>query len=306
MAPPLVSVVLCTYNGADRVLNAISSVLAQETNDLELIVIDDCSTDGVYEIINDVKDSRLIVKALPVNGGVYAARNEGLKLARGSFVAFIDDDDTWLPSKLTSQLRMFESHPHLGLVHCGAEDLMPDGRRLVRLPPKWSNDYRANLVADGIVTSSVVVRRSVFDEVGIFDPTMRSFGDWDMWLRIAAKYPTASVDEPLVCATQREGSIQHGAIDSLTFHRSRVLTKHWSRASKEGLASEVLAYHAYFMASKYLVAGRKKEARSFASQSLRHHLDPRPALVLILTVIPENLRSQAWMLLASIRRRLKV
>jgi glycosyltransferase involved in cell wall biosynthesis len=306
MNEPKVSVVLCTYNGAGRVQGAISSVLGQEMTDLELIVIDDASTDGVFDVVSGVEDLRLRAVRLASNGGVYAARNHALSMARGAYIAFIDDDDAWMPDKLTRQLALFAERAELGLVHCGATDVMPDGRRLKRLPPVWADEYAANLVADGIITSSVIVPRTVFDSVGTFDATMRSFADWDMWLKVAAKYPVAGVGLPLVIATQHDGSIQHGAADSLAFHRGRVLAKHWSETVRLGLEDRVLAFHYYFVAKKLLTAGRRREARALASKSIGLRRDGRTLALFLLTFLSEDRREQTWNTLANVRRALRV
>src|SRR5690606_37626685 len=103
-------------------------------------VIDDASSDGVFEVVGSVRDPRLKAIRLPSNEGVYQARNHALSLAQGAYIAFIDDDDAWAPDKLTRQLELFAARPDVGLVHSGAIDVMPDGRRLKRLPPKWSDD----------------------------------------------------------------------------------------------------------------------------------------------------------------------
>jgi glycosyltransferase involved in cell wall biosynthesis len=199
---PTVSVVLPTRNRAAMLLRAIASVVAQTCGDFELIVVDDASTDDTAARLAGVADPRLRCLVNDVAGGGPRARNRGIAAARGRFVAFLDDDDEWLPQKLQRQLEVFErGSAGLGLVQGGSEVVASGSGRVVHtVVPLVGRAVRPEDFLDEIdfTTSVVMIRRSCLDEVGGFDETLAGAQDRDLWIRLAGACEFDAVPEVLV------------------------------------------------------------------------------------------------------------
>lgn len=204
MCARLVSVVMPAYNAERFIRQAIDSVLNQTYPDVELIVVDDGSTDGTAAVALSYGDRLRYVRQ--ENARQAAARNLGLSLAAGDLIAFLDADDAWLPEKLEKQVALWESRPELGLVGCSTRLIDEQGRAL--------RDCRANLRGGCLrkillreyegagVGSTALVPRGVFDAVGDFDPALPPCEDSDFLWRVASRYPLNFVDEPQVLYRQ--------------------------------------------------------------------------------------------------------
>jgi glycosyltransferase involved in cell wall biosynthesis len=192
---------VAAYNASAYVRTAIEGVLAQTIGDIEVIVVDDGSIDNTAQVVQAIADER-VRYVYQVNQGPSAARNAGIRLARGEFVAFLDSDDRWMPSKLEAQLDRFKEVPGAGLVHCTTIIVDNDGH-VQRCQAASLEGYAldALLMGNKIATSSVMVPRHVFDRVGGFDESISRGEDWEMWLRISALFPIAAVSKPLVVYT---------------------------------------------------------------------------------------------------------
>lgn len=196
--PPVVSVVIPTFNRWPMVGEAVASVLAQTYGDLELIVVDDGSTDDTGRELAKFGD-RLRYFATE-NRGAAAARNFGVRQARGRYVAFLDSDDLWRPSKLQAQVSYMEEHPEIKV--CQTEEIWI--RNGVRVNPKAvhrkpsGNIFLRSLELCLVSPSAVLLTRELFKELGGFDESFPVCEDYDLWLRLAAKYPVPLIAEPLV------------------------------------------------------------------------------------------------------------
>jgi len=196
-----ISVIIPTYNYARFLGEAIDSAFAQTSPSLEVIVVDDGSTDATPEVLAAYSDRIRVIRQK--NQGVAMARNAGIAAARGEYLAFLDSDDAWYPRKLELQLPRFEAEPALGLVHCGAETIDSAGRTL-----KMSVGGMEGRVAEAMLRldrevinpqgSSIVVPKRVAEEIGGFDRRLPPSEDWDFCYRIAARYPIGYVAEVLV------------------------------------------------------------------------------------------------------------
>lgn len=187
---PKVSVIIPTFNRASYVCEAIDSVLAQTYQDLEIIVVDDGSTDDTLPVLETYGERLRLLRQK--NSGPAVARNRGIFAARGEYIAFLDSDDLWVPSKLEKQVAVLDSEPEIGLVYTDCfkgkslEDITNgSGGCYAEWAPQSGDIFgqltRLNLVA----TPSVLVRFAVLRRVGIFDPLLRRGEDYDLWLRIA-------------------------------------------------------------------------------------------------------------------------
>lgn len=199
---PSVSVIIPTHNRRELLTRALSSVRDQTESAAEIIVVDDGSDDGTYEMLlgrDEYRDVRVI--RLPQNAGVSAARNVGIVDSNGQWLAFLDSDDAWLPQKLERQLSALRAQPRdCRVLHCD-EVWIRNGRRVNAMKKHakaGGNIYRACLALCAISPSAVMVHRTVFAAVGLFDEQLPACEDYDMWLRICSRYPVTYVDEPLV------------------------------------------------------------------------------------------------------------
>jgi len=199
---PLVSIVVPTRNRAAMLQRAIASVAGQTFADFELIVVDDASTDDTLQQLAVHPESRLRVLCSPCPGGAPRARNRGVAAARGRFLAFLDDDDEWLPQKLERQLEVFaRGSARLGLVHGGSTVVSSATGRVVHtVVPTPGLAVRAGdfLGEISFTTSVVLVRRQCLEEVGVFDEALAGSQDRDLWIRLAGACDFDAVPEVLV------------------------------------------------------------------------------------------------------------
>jgi len=195
---PRVSAIITTYNRRAFVQEAVDSVLAQSYDDWELIVVDDGSTDGTGEALERYGEKLWYV--FQENRGASSARNRGLELARGEFVAFLDSDDLWLPRKLQVQVACMDGHPDCRI--CYTDEIwIRRGRRVnpKKGHAKYSGEIYTHCLPLCIISpSSALMRRGLFKEVGVFDPTLPVCEDYDLWLRVAASFPVFFIPQRLI------------------------------------------------------------------------------------------------------------
>lgn len=195
-----ISVVIPTYNRAELLKNSINSVLSQTYRDFEILVIDDCSSDHTPGVLEVIRDERLRVIRNGSNKGIAAVRNIGVTSARGEYIAFLDDDDEWLPGKLEKQLDVLEGgSANLGCVYTGVLVINSDGDQVLQTSiPRYRNNILKELLFQNfITTSTVVVKKACFEKVGLFDEDIPYGEDYDMWIRIAKEFEFDFVKEPL-------------------------------------------------------------------------------------------------------------
>jgi glycosyltransferase involved in cell wall biosynthesis len=195
---PEVSVIIPTFNRAAMVLEAVESVLAQEGVDLQLIVVDDGSTDDTPSRLH--RFGSAVQYHRQPRSGVSASRNRGVALSMAPLVAFLDSDDLWLPGKLQVQKTFMDRHREAMI--CQTEEIwVRNGRRLnprIRHRKPSGDIFRRSLELCLVSPSAVMIRRELFDRVGYFDETLPMAEDYDLWLRVAAGYPVYLLPEPLV------------------------------------------------------------------------------------------------------------
>ncbi len=201
MGQPCVSVVVPTRNRAALVTATLRSVLNQRDVDLEVIVVDDASTDETVAALARVSDDRLRVVRHSTQQGVSAARNTGISAADGRWLAFVDDDDLFAPDKLVSQLAALKASPGARW-SCVGVVVVDFALRIIDWveAPSTTDLSSQMLLYDAVPGggSGVVVSRDLLDEVGYFDPDLSCEADWDMWLRLAQESSVATVARPLL------------------------------------------------------------------------------------------------------------
>jgi glycosyltransferase involved in cell wall biosynthesis len=220
---PLVSVIIPTFNRAWILLEAIESVLSQTFENYELIVVDDGSTDNTRLLLKACKDIRVVSQE---NKGVSAARNRGIEAATGDYLAFLDSDDLWLPEKLDLQMAFFKTHPK-AMICQTQETWIRNGKRI---NPKKRHRKASGMFFDRslalclVSPSAVIIKKELLEDVGQFDEDLPACEDYDLWLRIGARYPMFLVDEALVI--KRGGHAdQLSALSGLDKYRIQSLKK---------------------------------------------------------------------------------
>lgn len=297
---PTVSVVIAAYNAEAFIQEALDSVLAQTYRDYEVIVVDDGSTDATAERVRRYGEAvRLVQQA---NAGSAAARNRGIQEARGTYVAFLDADDLWLPEKLERQVGLHEAGgprwSYTDAWHVDAATGAPLSRWSDTHPAPEGDVAPVLLCGNFITAATALVDRSVLTRIGGFPETLPGRAsiseDWALWLRIAVDHPVARVPEPCAQLRQHGGrktetmNLQH-ALDARVEMIRRTVERAPARLGPhEG--SALAAVH-LGIARKWMNRGDVSTARSVLREGLRR--DPRhlPSLVfLLLTWLPTPLR----------------
>ncbi|MFA5111685.1 MAG: glycosyltransferase family A protein [Desulfobaccales bacterium] len=195
---PRVSVIIPTYNRAGLVREAVASVLAQTYRDFEIVVVDDASSDGTGAALAEWREVQVIRH--PHRRGVSAARNTGIRAARGEWLALLDSDDLWLPEKLARQMAYLLARPGLWLcqtdetwVRRGARVNKPVSHRKVE-----GRIFLPSLARCVVSPSAVILHRKLIEAHGGFDETLPAAEDYDLWLRLTWRYEVGLVEEPLV------------------------------------------------------------------------------------------------------------
>jgi glycosyltransferase involved in cell wall biosynthesis len=200
---PQVSVLVAAFNGSTLIGRAIASAGAQSFRDLEIVVVDDGSTDDTAAVALAAGATRVIRQA---NRGIGATRRRLLEEARGEWVAFLDHDDWWSPDKLMRQMHQVDER--VGLVHTESEYFTESGRTWIRgwTPPPGADAFDHLIPDCKVVTSSTLIRREALLEAGSFPEDLSQAEDWLAWMRLASRWRFGYVSEPLTHYFLREGS----------------------------------------------------------------------------------------------------
>ncbi|MDP6673510.1 MAG: glycosyltransferase, partial [Gammaproteobacteria bacterium] len=205
---PLISIVVPAHNAATTIKETIDSVLRQTLTDFELLIIDDGSTDDTVKIVANITDSRVHCFSF-ANEGPSAARNRGIERTTGEFVAFLDADDLWLPGKLAAQVDALRRNPDAALAFSWSDSIDEAGTFLKKgnhVPPEDSV-YEQLIVWNFLDNGSTpMIRRKTLSGAGAFDEGLRYGEDWDMWLRLAYRYPIICIPEVHVLYRVRQSS----------------------------------------------------------------------------------------------------
>jgi len=267
-------VVIPTYNRFPQVKHAIESVLSQTYRDFELWVVDDGSTDGTGEALRAYGDR--ITYVWQENNGVSAARNVGLRVSRGKYVAFLDSDDLWMPRKLEIQVRCMEENPQFPL--CYTDEVWI--RRGVRVNPKRKHAKYSGWIFERclplciISPSSALMKRALFDEVGGFDETLPVCEDYDFWLRVTARYPVLFIGQKLI--VKRGGHEDQLSGRSWGNDRYRVmaleklLRSQDLRPEEKGMAADKLVRKCTILSQGFYKRGKREAGERYAHLATRY------------------------------------
>jgi glycosyltransferase involved in cell wall biosynthesis len=280
---PRVSVIIPTHNRSKLLRAAVKSALAQTYPNIEIIVVDDGSTDDTPPIM--AQYAGRVIYLQQANQGVAAARNTGVRAATGEYLTFLDDDDLILPAKVERQVQVLSSRPEIGLVHCRYYYADGDGNLLdkVGLLPE-GEVLKALLCGNFIWVGAPLIHRRCLEQVGLFDEEIPSVSaDWDLWLRIAlADIPFACVQEPLgVYRTQQDSMLADAA--SLERATLAVFDKVFANsqlpADAVDVKAQALSMWHFWISCRYYAAHRWDDAQRNLSEALAlcPHLLAEPA-----------------------------
>lgn len=265
MSQTTVDVIIPTHNGLPYLKETVESVLAQTHKHLNLYVVDDGSTDGgaTKKYITGIKDPRVIYVS-KTNGGQATARNVGAKKGKAPFVAFLDSDDVWYPTKLQQQLAAIEQHPHIGMVYGLCDYIDDDSNHIGELNYQRSGRLFDYLLTGNRITGSasmVLIRRSVLEALGYFKEDLLVAEDWALWMEIAKDYEISCVPEKLAALRVRGDSMQtdfNKMAKGLDYmYPIMVATLKLTRHQRALFAACCLGDAAYF----YILSGKRQAAR---------------------------------------------
>jgi glycosyltransferase involved in cell wall biosynthesis len=202
---PKISVIIPTYNRAHLLPRAIKSVLAQSFKDFELIIVDDASTDNSHEIVKNFKEKDKRIKYLKHNknsGGPPKPKNTGIKISKGKYIAFLDSDDEWFSNKLEKQITLYKKNKNnnVGLVGCGVISINERTKEKRKIEPPTQIEVKSPKILENTIAhscSSVIIKKTIFENIGLFDENIKVLDDRDLYIRILEKYKFLFTQEPL-------------------------------------------------------------------------------------------------------------
>ena len=270
MSRTMISVIIPTYNRAHLLPRALDSILSQSCLPNEIIVVDDGSTDDTSVLMTSVYPEIVFIQQS--NTGVSCARNVGIKRASGDWIAFLDSDDEWFPEKLEVQMNALYKNPELKICHTN-EIWIRNG---TRVNPKKKHKkfggwiFQKCLPLCCISPSSVIIHKSIFDEVGLFDDSLLVCEDYDLWLRITARNPVLYIEKPLLRKygghndqlSRKYWGMDRFRIKSL----EKIIYSKELSESDENAAKKMLTEKIHIFIQGAQKRGNKKEVREFKEQ----------------------------------------
>lgn len=199
----LVSIIIPMYNSEETIIKSISSVLNQDYRDIEIIIVDDGSNDNSYNIVNlyihekKIQDKIKLIKQ--ENRGPSAARNKGISISKGKYIAFLDSDDIWLKNKLIEQIKIMNKYNDISLLTC----MINDNKLNHNTNLKYIT-FNKLLFKNCLTTSTVILKRNVIEDIGVFDDKKKYSEDYDLWLRISIKYRCAIINKSLAICGEKK------------------------------------------------------------------------------------------------------
>jgi glycosyltransferase involved in cell wall biosynthesis len=268
---PIVSVIIPTYNRANLVGKAIKSVLNQTYQNFEVIIVDDGSTDNTEDVVRGFPDKRVkYIKKYKKNKGISVARNLGIKVALGKYIALLDSDDEWLPEKLDKQIKVFKSEfPEVGVVYSNTLYIDESGKNINR---KLRNSKKAEgYIYEDLLEkycvgspSSFLIKKECFDRVGLFDDLLSGQEDWDMWIRIAKYYKFTLIKIPLVKYWLHPNQISKN-LEAKIITAKRILVKYGNELQRRPYAN---SKHHFYIGNRLCHVGKTEIGKKYLLKSI--------------------------------------
>ncbi len=260
----LVSVIIPTYNRANTIVRAINSVLNQTYKKLEILVVDDASTENIETVVRNFKDDRIKYIRHPYNKGGGAARNTGIMISSGEYIAFLDSDDEWLPEKIEKQLNVFhKSTNSIGVVYTGFQYVNEYGQVNEQVIPKERGNISLKILEWNYVgtASTVLARSSYLKRINGFDETFPSCQDWDLYIRLSKICLFDFVAELLVRYTSsRNHTCITNKMEAVIIGHNKILKKH----NIDNVARGIKAMHYYNRGVILLYSGSDTQRAFFS------------------------------------------
>jgi hypothetical protein len=310
---PILSIIIPAYNVERYIAVAVDSALNQSLTDLEVVVVDDGSTDNTHTVLEQFTDPRLRIVRKP-NGGLSSARNAGIAVATGQYIGFLDGDDAWRPGKAMRQIGVMHAQPDVGLTYSHSAYMDEAGRETGRLlvsgpeRPSLRDMILRNRVGNG---STAVVRSEVLRAAGPFDERLRSCEDWEMWVRMLRDTHTAALLVPEVLTLYRVNPASlsmdfSGFLRGAEDAAARIAAE--TPGASRGLMRRGLAMSYRITATKALHGGNRATSAAFLARAVTlcpwlPFTDPRLLATAALLAVPHSALSALHRTLGTIRRR---
>jgi len=267
---PKVSIIIPTYNRDKFITRALESVFNQTFHDYEIIVVDDGSTDNTPEILKKYDGKIRTIRQN--NQGISKSRNLGISQSNGKYIAFLDSDDYWVPEKLEEQVKILDSHPNVGIVYARMPIVNEQGAQVGMKPAGISGKNFKELleVWGDLPTSSIMIRKECFDKAGVFDTSLATMEDIDMWIRIAKNYDLYEIENKVLAYYHRhEGQITKNKIkvfDGYVKIYTKIL-KIYPEAPRDLMLKRIVM-NKYLLAKEYYLQGNYRDAISNAAAAI--------------------------------------
>jgi glycosyltransferase involved in cell wall biosynthesis len=257
---PKISVIIPTYNRPGLIGKAIESVLAQSFKDFEIIVIDDGVKERAEAEVRKFNDPRISYIAHEASKGGGAARNTGILAAKGEYIAFLDDDDCWVPEKLAAQMERLENTPpEIGFSFTSVVNVLDDGEEISVVPEGIGNYHERALTRfAGFLTVTLIIKKEVFKEAGLFDEKFPSHQEPDLMIRVTKKYKGIGINKPLTVVNMKTRDHANSNINNRIKGREMILDKYMSEFKER---PKILAKHHFGLGLLYRDSGRFGDAK---------------------------------------------
>ncbi len=265
---PTVSVIIPTYNRAHVLGRSIQSVLNQTFQDFELIIVDDGSTDDTEKIVKNLSNEKVKYTKLQKNQGAGVARNIGIRLAKGDYIAILDDDDEWMPERLEKQMKVFSTAPmEVGVVYTRyiKYDSLGDYIPPLKVAKKEGDLFKQLLFELHVQWQSSLIKRECFNKVGLISESMLYARDWEFLLRISQHYQFLYIDEPLAIIYEQPED-RFSKQERLIVDLQRILKMYFSQIKQD---RRVLAKYYFRIAYFSCSVGKIGQGRCYYLKSLR-------------------------------------
>jgi len=268
----IVSVIIPTYNRAEMVKRAIKSVFKQTYKNFEVIIVDDGSTDNTEAVIQKMRERNRRTRYIKhkKNRGGTAARNTGIKNARGKYIAFLDSDDEWLPEKLEKQMKMLQGSPtEVGVNYSALWKIRGNKRFYFPSPKIFACDgYIHNIILEGnsyIGTPCSLVKKQVFEKVGMFDEKLAACQETELWIRVSKYYHFQFIDEPLVISYTEKDSVSAN-YDARSKAYKIIFKKHYRKFEANKKAKANILFN---IGNNLCQIGKTKEGKKYLEMSVK-------------------------------------
>lgn len=271
----LISVIIPSFNREKTIKRAVESVLNQTYLNLEIIVVDDCSTDKTVSIIQDLmkKDSRIQLLVNSANQGPNYTRNRGIRHAKGKYLILLDSDDDW--ERETLELlwkKIVKTPPEVGLVYPGMNLIQPGIKR--KIYPKYRGKVFRKLMTQGVIGVYPLIKREVFDKTGLFDESeiLRKGGhqDYEMWIRIAQHYEYEFVNKPLLNHYYHKTSITYESLIKKPYTKIKAYLYIWKKYTEFiSNDSDIYSFFCFKIFELLSLAHNKKMAKKVIFMALK-------------------------------------